>query len=242
MKKALLILFTLAVLAYIVFAFRKYPENKDNLICPEVNILITNADAKQFIDPAKVKESLIESELNPIGKSVGEINTWDIEQYILRNDHAKTAEVFFTNNNSLQIKIKEKKPILRIMPNVGNGYYLDEVGEKMKLSDSYTAYVPIATGNIGDSIVLKDLYIFAQYLSSNEFWNAQIDQIIVNEERDIQFVTHVGEQLITIGDTEKLDKKLKKLLVFCKDGQNKFGWNKYSRINLKFENQVVCSE
>ena len=38
-----------------------------------------------------------------------------------------------------------------------------------------------------------------------------------------------------------IDKKFTKLLAFYKEGLNKVGWNNYSRINIAFENEVVCT-
>ena len=244
MKRILIILGTVAMLGYVVFALNKYPKHVDGNICNDISVSVTNSneEMKYFIDASKIKENLLKNKLSPKGKKIEDINTWDIEKYILSNEHAKSAEVYFTNNHNLEIKIKEKKPILRIIPNTGAGYYLDEDGKKMKLSDNYTAYVPIATGNISDSVVLKEIYIFAKYLIKNEFWNAQVDQILVDNDRDIQLITRVGNHLVNVGNLDNIDKKLDRLLVFYKEGLNQFGWNKYSLINLKFDNQVVCVE
>lgn len=244
MKKTLLGIAIAIMIAYVIFAFNKYPKENSLQICNDVNVTVSNNDTKTkyFIDASKIKEELIKNKLNPIGKKIADINTWDIEKYILENEHAKSAEVFFTNNHNIEIKIIEKKPIIRISPSMGTGYYLDENGSKMKLSDTYTAYVPIATGNISDSIILKEMFTFAKYLNENDFWNAQVDQIFVDQNKDIQIITRVGNQLVNIGDLENLETKLNRLVVFYKEGLNKFGWNKYSKINLKFKNQVVCVE
>lgn len=244
MKKTLLLLGISIMIIYVAFALYRYPKQNGLQICNDVKVTVSNNDTKTkyFIDASKIKEDLIKNKLNPIGKKIVDINTWDIEKYILKNEHAKSAEVFFTNNHNVEIKIIEKKPIIRILPNVGAGYYLDENGSKMKLSDTYTAYVPIATGNISDSIILKEMFTFAKYLNENDFWNAQVDQIFVDQNKDIQIVTRVGNHLVNIGDLDNLETKLNRLIVFYKEGLNKFGWNKYSKINLKFDNQVVCVE
>lgn len=160
----------------------------------------------------------------------------------MSDEHAKSAEIYFTNNNNLEIRINEKNLLYVSSPILVRDIIWMKTEKKLKLSDTYTTYVPIVTGNISDSIILKEIYIFAQYLNNNEFWDAQIDQIIVDKDQDIKLVTRVGGHLINIGSFDNIDTKLKRLFVFYKEGLNQFGWNKYSSINLKFDNQVVCVE
>jgi cell division protein FtsQ len=45
-----------------------------------------------------------------------------------------------------------------------------------------------------------------------------------------------------LGDAHDLDEKFRKLFAFYRYGLNKIGWNKYSIINIKFKNQVICSK
>ncbi|MBK7817541.1 MAG: hypothetical protein IPJ60_08285 [Sphingobacteriaceae bacterium] len=53
----------------------------------------------------------------------------------------------------------------------------------------------------------------------------------------------VGDQSILLGKNQDLDVKLNKLKLFYSEGLNKTNsWNKYSTINLKFKNLVVCTK
>lgn len=242
MKRVLGILAIVSVIAYLVYALSFYSSHNGQTNCNGLVVQVSNVTDNQFIDTDKIKESIKASSYNPINKPVAEINTLEIEHFILKNQHARKAKVFITNQSDVKIVIEERKPILRVIPNIGKSFYVDEDGNRMKLSDRYTAYVPLATGNIKDSITINDLYKFALFLQDNSFWNAQIDQIVVNDNNDIQFVTRVGNHIVTIGELDNLETKLERLLVFYKDGLNKIGWNKYSDINLKFSNQVICSK
>ena len=84
------------------------------------------------------------------------------------------------------------------------------------------------------------LYELAKFIAADKFWNAQISQIYVNNSGDFELIPRVGNHQIILGEVEKLDKKFAKLKLFYKDGLNKTGWNEYSKINLKYKNQVVC--
>ena len=72
--------------------------------------------------------------------------------------------------------------------------------------------------------------------------NAQIEQLYVNKEFEIELIPRVGNHRIVVGDATDIKTKLDKLKVFYDKGLNKTGWNEYSVINLKFANQVVCKK
>ena len=90
--------------------------------------------------------------------------------------------------------------------------------------------------------MLEQIYQLARTIDSDEFWKAQIVQIYVNEEMDIELIARVGQHKIILGDIEDLDIKLKKLKMFYDKGLSKTGWNEYSIINLKFKDQIVCTK
>jgi cell division protein FtsQ len=52
----------------------------------------------------------------------------------------------------------------------------------------------------------------------------------------------VGEHIIFLGKPGNYDSKFERLETFYKKGLNQIGWNKYSRISLEFENQIICTK
>ena len=52
----------------------------------------------------------------------------------------------------------------------------------------------------------------------------------------------MGSHKIILGSAHDLEKKFEKLKVFYRKGLEKVGWDRYQTINLKFENQVVCTK
>ena len=132
----------------------------------------------------------------------------------------------------------------------------------MLLSDKYTANVLLANGAIYESYarhytrpvnelvngvpstkMLGKLYAMAKYINANKFWNAQVRQIYINKDKEMELVPMVGDQKIIFGDTTDMNEKFNKLHTFYLQGLNVTGWwNKYSTINLKFKNQIVCTK
>ena len=143
-------------------------------------------------------------------------------------------------------------------------YYLDDDGKMMPLSDKYTSNVLVANGNISESFgqnyfrsvaniakdstlrarsVLDELYAMATYINKDEFWKAQIQQIYINNDKEMELIPLVCNHKIIFGDTSNMEEKFNKLLTFYKQGLSYTGdWNKYSIINLKFKNQIVCTK
>ena len=89
---------------------------------------------------------------------------------------------------------------------------------------------------------IKELYELGLFLKEHPFWDAQIQQINVTAAKDLELVPRVGEHIIFIGKPGNYEKKFDRLKTFYKKGLNQVGWNKYSRISLEFENQIICTK
>lgn len=87
-----------------------------------------------------------------------------------------------------------------------------------------------------------DLYKMATFISNDEFWNAQVSQLYVNQENEFEVIPRVGNHEIIFGEADNIPFKFEKLMVFYKKALPKTGWNEYSTINLKFKNQIVCTK
>jgi cell division protein FtsQ len=58
----------------------------------------------------------------------------------------------------------------------------------------------------------------------------------------MELVPRLGEQIILFGTGEDASEKLEKLKAFYLQVVKQAGWDTYKTINLKFDNQVVCSK
>ena len=50
----------------------------------------------------------------------------------------------------------------------------------------------------------------------------------------------VGDERIELGTPDDLETKFRKLKIFYKEVLPSVGWNKYDRINVEYEGQVVA--
>ncbi|MDQ3046305.1 MAG: hypothetical protein M3R27_02070 [Bacteroidota bacterium] len=239
-------------------------KEQDAMLCSDIEINVAPDKELYFIDQIDIRKLLISRGDSIIGQPRFTVNVTELENVL--NSHAAiaNAEVFIGINGKLTVNIKQRKPVIRIINADGDSYYLDEEGTLMPLSDKYTMNVLVANGLImepyakryqysaeqigkdtllGKISMLDDLFEMAKYIRGNEFWRSQVQQIYVNSEKDIELVPMAGDQKIIFGDTTFMDEKFKKLMTFYQQGLNTTGWwDKYSVINLKFKNQIVCTK
>jgi len=88
---------------------------------------------------------------------------------------------------------------------------------------------------------LKAIYQISKYINTDAFWKAQIQQLFVNTNGDIELIPAVGNQIIIFGDEKNIADKFEKLKIFYKKAEKINAWTKYDTININFKGQVVCS-
>ena len=241
-KKIILTLVAALILAYLSYSILyANSREKKNSICKELKVNIIDAPERQYLMESDIINTITKAGLSPVGKDMASVNTAAIERKLKENRLIKRAECFKTVGGTVRIKIFHRTPVLRVFT-MNESYYVDSNGEKMPVPENFAAYVPIATGFIDNKFATQQLYEFALFLRQDKFWNSQIKQIYVAQNRDIELTPAVGSHRIVLGKIENYKENLDKLRLFYDKGLSKVGWNRYSVINLKFKNQVICKK
>ena len=180
--------------------------------------------------------------ISPVGKDLEGIRSKALEQELSKHPLIKRVECYKTPSGKLCIEVSQRIPILRVMADNGENYYIDNQGTVMPPDAKCVAHLAVVTGNVEKSFAMRDLFKFGVFLQSNSFWNAQIEQIHVLPGRNIELVPRVGDHLIHLGKLTNFEKKLKRVKAFYEKGLNRVGWNKYSRIDVEFDNQIICTK
>jgi len=55
----------------------------------------------------------------------------------------------------------------------------------------------------------------------------------------ITIFPQVGDERIEFGKPDDVQEKFRKLMIFYKEILPRMGWNKYDRVNLEYEGQIV---
>jgi len=227
--------------------------------CSEIQISILDTTNNYFIDKNDVLDLIYNNFGNVVGYSFDSINIALIEKKLNKNPFIKQAEVYKTVHGELVVEIEQRNPILRIINSKQQSYYIDYDGIIMPVSDKFTSLEILASGNIAKSFnfsdlsslpvinddfknkTLKELFILAKFLNDNLFYQALVEQIYVNEKDEYELIPRVGNHIIEFGDISDYEEKFRNLKEFYKRGINKLGWEKYSKVSLKYKNQIVCT-
>jgi cell division protein FtsQ len=263
MKKLKSILVWILIVAYVAVAMSFVKERRNKILCHDIKVSILDSLHNGFITINDIEDFMHETDMNVIGTPVSSINTKNIEQRLKQYSSVKNAEVYVTLEGDIRVEIDQRNPIIRIINKRGQSYYIDQEGTIMPLSSKYSSHVLIANGNIVEHFEVNrtrdifcrtedenwnknrmvcDLYELSKFIYQDEFWKSQIEQIYVNEESEFELIPRVGAHIIFLGSIENYEKKFRNLRAFYLQGLNNVGWNKYEEINLKFDNQVICTK
>jgi cell division protein FtsQ len=207
-------------------------------VCKGVRIVMQDSSSTAYLRVEDIEKTLKVNKIKLEDKKLDTINTYRIGKLIERNPVVRSAHCYKTPSGYIRIDVSQRTPILRISGVEGN-YYVDEEGYKMPATGGFAAYVPVASGYVSKELATGELLDFARFLNSNRFWGAQIEQIYVTQNGEVELIPRVGNHTILLGKLDGYEKKLDNLLLFYHKGIAKKGWNTYKAINLKFENQVV---
>ena len=242
MKKILIILVAAVVIGYLIFSASYFRDMSRNRICENFGVVIEDSTHYRFVSAKDIVDLVKRYDLYPVGKTFGEINTLAIRDTILANRLVESAEVFTTPGGSVVATVSQRKPVLRVISDVKGNFYVDNERRIMPVSGNFAVYVPVATGTIDEKFARNQLYDFALFLRAHPDWDAWIEQIVVQKDQEVELIPRAGDFRIIMGSLDDYPAKLAKFARFVEEGLNVVGWNRYSAINLKYDNQVVCTK
>lgn len=256
LKRAFTVFLCAALAVYVLLAMTAFNNPKEVYpVCTKVAINIEDESTNGFLSAAEIKRILERSRLYPFKKRMADVNPRDIEEKLKDSPFVKTAQCFKTKDGCVNISITQRLPVIRVKNDAGEDYYLDDHGGIMPNSN-YTSELIIATGCISKGYARKYLVNLANEIMKDEFWRNQIVQINILPDLGVELVPRVGEHIVYLGvlpqtkyvnrrrrlTAEFVETKLGRLAKFYKYGLSKAGWNKYSYIDLEFDNQIICKK
>ena len=240
LKKSLVIILDIAIAVYLIMAITAFNQPVEKAsICSEVKIDIKKNAMEGFLNVNEVKSLLQRNNLYPLAQPMQFVNTRNIEDVLRKSPFVEKAECYKTQGGHVCIDLTQRMPILRVMADNGENYYVDENGNILPQT-RYTSNLIVATGAIDLRYAKKVLTPMAKFLISNDFWQNQIEQINILPDGSMEVVPRVGDHVAFLGAPENIEKKLERLRKFYIYGLNKAGWNQYSYISVEFDNQIVC--
>lgn len=257
MRKLLKILMIIPLL-YIVTIPVYFASSINSRTCGGVTIDISDSSDYHFVTKKQLLNLAYGNSAKIAGRPVKDISVSSIEERINNLRELKKAEVYLSVDGLVHVYVEQRNPVMRVMPDEGGDYFVDEEGFVVRKRNLYNPRLHIVEGNInissamlnGVSVldtsiknsILKDIYKLVTYINDDKFWSAQIDQIYVDSNDEIDLIPRAGNHQIHLGTIENYEGKLRNLGAFYDDVLPVVGWNKYSLINLEFKDQIVCKK
>jgi len=241
-KKILSILSVVLIAGYLAFSLMGMTDrHEDTRICQGVDLHITDSLHFDMIDEEMILSLLKEKMLDPVGKPLDRVDVMAIESALSQHPLVGSAQCYKTGGDKVRINLSSKIPMVRVLNIYGQDFYVDSRGEILT-QHSLAVQLPVATGYIDRRFASEDLLEVVRAIDESEFWKAQVEQIDVTKEGQIQLVPRVGDHLLVLGTAEDVESKLDRLMNFYEKGLDNVGWNKYRTISVAYDNQVVCKK
>jgi cell division protein FtsQ len=254
----------MVVLSGLVISWSFAGKKRESAKVNHVSVEIINPSENEFITETDVRTFFEERNDQLMNNEIKNIDITNLEKALNSNPSVENAEISYDVNGDMKVSVKQRRPLVRVINSSGESYYIDSLSKLMPMNTKATGRVIVANGAIYEpyarryhysvnqiaanptfkqTSVLDDIYEISQKIYADSLLRDLIHQIYVTPEKEFILTPIVGDQSILLGANDDLELKLNKLRLFYSEGLNKTNsWNKYSTINLKFKNLVVCTK
>ena len=226
--KLILLLALISGLFYSTISVNNLREIKSSdIYMYDYDSLLISEDSIQSV----ISELLV---LKNINKS--NIHKNNLEFELNKNQLINQSDIFIDVSGNMIVNIKQRKPIARFLDNKN---YLDVNGLIMPKSKDYSPVVPIVVGFNKSTLQLKSIYKLSHFIYEDKFLRKNITKIIIDSTGNFVLQLRKHKFKVSLGRLDKLELKVNNFKAFYIKGMKDQLLNKYSTINLQFDNQVV---
>jgi cell division protein FtsQ len=245
-REVKVVILLIAVSFLIAFSERK----QGGAVCKDVQVEIENARDNYFLDEAEILRQVETSGQQIKGINLERINLKKIEAKLKLDKHILDAELYGDLKGNLIVRVELRRPIARIVQQDAPDAYIAEDGTVMSVSENYSSRVVLVSGPFVKPLLESEdlkkseegakLLAMIKYIKEDDFWSAQIAQLDIDRGGKITLYPQVTSQLVEFGEPDNIEMKFKKLMIFYKEILPTRGWNKYERVNVEYEGQVIA--
>jgi len=160
------------------------------------------------------------------------------------------ADVFVNADDRLEIMIDQANAAIRIMDDHGRSYYLTESIKPFPISKHASARVAVFSGSIPlfdgrtDSLSTTQTGIveLIEIIQENKFARKMIEQVHVNTNGRFLIQPKMGRFKFDLGQPTLLKDKIKRMETAYKEILPKRGWSTYTKIDLSYDDQIICKK
>lgn len=192
-------------------------------------------DRVHFLDKKEV-EKLVHKN-NPENK-IGNLDIPRLEKTLNQMPAVDSANVYLDLNGRLNVDIRQRIPVFRLGRG-GKDYYVDTRGAEFPISNNYSYPCMLVTGDIPRSDYAK-LGELVQKIDADEFCKKYF--VGISKAGGSYFLlTDAGNYKVELGDLDNIDFKVKGFKAFVEKYLVNQDPQKYSKISVKYNNQIVTT-
>ena len=188
-----------------------------------------------FIDEKDIKDLV--KQYNPTRK-IGDVKIPELEKKINENPFVDSANVYMNLNGNLNVDIKQRVPVFRLSKN-GKDFYVDEKGVEFPISRNFSYPCMLVMGDV-DASEYQELGQLVEKIDKDDFSKKYFIGI-TKEKENYNLLTSDGNYKVEIGDLENIDFKVKGFKTFVEKYLVYQNPNKYKKISVKYNNQIVTT-
>lgn len=205
----------------------------------QINIAF-NEDDYPFLNETMVNNLLIQNFEGSSKVKKERVDLKKLENVLNANKYVDNSEVFCSIDGILSAKVKQKKPIIRVI-NENGSYYLDDKGDKVPLSENFTPRVPVYYGVISEN-ELDELVAVFSYIDKDEMLKHNIIDIKKSQKGNIIFSVRDYDYKVIFGTEANMETKFKNYKAFLQHASKDTLIKNYKSVNLIFTQQVICAK
>ena len=229
----------LLMLALVIFLYSFTGKRNLNRKVTKAEVVFVGEN-QLFVKQQAVNKLLIENRQDPKTIAIDALDLNKLEKTIDSHPLIDKSEVSVSVDGVLKAVVKQKTPIARINGN-GESFYIDYKGNKMPLSDNYTARVLLVSGEINDKNK-EDLAKLFRVIYDDVFLKKNIIGMQVMPNGSVLMLNRNYNFKIDFGQLINVEQKFKNYKAFFQKVVLDSSIAEYKKIDLRFAEQVVCTK
>lgn len=237
-----------SVLLFLLIVFVAFTENKTRKeICKAVKVNLTYEGKDIFLTEDEILQIINKTANGSVMyKNLRDIDLLELESELNQNNFVRKTDLYFDLKGVLYADVNLRSPVIRVINTDNSSYYIDKDAKRMSVSSIHTTKILVATGYINNANPIlkvdRQLFELADYINKDPFLKCLIGQIYVKKDVELLLIPKIGDLVIDFGTPADMETKFEKLKIFYKKILPFEGWNKYSKVTLKFKNQIIVNK
>lgn len=253
LTSAVLLLTSALISSYIYFVGREVDRAEQGRMCRKISVHIVDSRHNKLISKDEVLEAIGSAGI--FGKKMNSIDLYAIEEALFKRGEVLSCQAYHPKGDSmLVVKVTQRNAAIRLITKTGESYYCDKDGFIFPVRNHVD--VPVITGEIpvllengrkgfassDEKRWLGEILDVTSWIDSHSQWRDMFSQLDVDSNGDINLYPADGRIRFIIGDSEGMDTKFRKISQYYRGIEPSVEKGKYSCVNVKYKNQIICKK